>query len=247
MNIDFGVVKKYFSDRGFGFVERTFRSSHQSEVFFHIKSIRKLRTDLAEKLDDGASLDTIYFWYETENTSKGEQVYKVLPSDAVSSMVLGCFSSFVEKIESIWGDVDSTLPVWIHDVTFDLVGGDRAKELIIGRQEIERERRDLEEERRKEKEAQEKVEEKEFQKLLAEMKPLGFTESREVSAYIMDKRLGCKYRNISGVVRMEQDGTSWNFSGGFPPTIYARLCEELGLISQGTRARAVGFKPFKDL
>lgn len=265
MNVDFGIVKKYFTDRGFGFVTRTFRSSHQSEVFFHIKILKKTRSDLAEKLDNEASLDKIYFWYETENTSKGEQVCNVLQSDVVHNMILDNSSFFIEKIETIWSNIDSSLPVWLHDVTVDLVGSDRANELSLERDKLEKERRELEEERRKEREAlqkieeaklqkqieeqriQEEIEEKEFEQLVAEMKPLGLTESREVSWYIMNNRLGNKYKNISGIVKMEQDGTSWNFKGGFPPDIYARLCEELGLSNQGTRARAVGFKPFKDL
>ena len=258
MNIDFGVVKRYLSDRGFGFVTRTFQSSHQSEVFFHIKNIKRTHPDLAEKLDNDAAADTIYFWYETDNTSKGEQICNVLTPDDINSKVLDNLPNFVKKIESIWTDIDSTLPVWLRDITDDLVGIDRTNELSLERDGLERERRELEEKRQKEWDAQQKIEEenlqmqeeaeeKEFEQLVAEMKPLGITKSNEVSCYIMKNRLGNKYKNISGIVMMEQDGTSWDFKGGFPPDIYARLCEQLGLSNQGSRARAVGFKSFKDL
>lgn len=265
MNIDFGVVKKYFSDRGFGFVSCTFRSSHQSEVFFHIKSVKKSRLDLAEKLDNEVSLDTIYFWYETKNTSKGEQVSNVLYSNAIHNMIIDNYFAFVEKIESVWSNIDSILPVWLHDVTVDLLGNDRANELRLTREKQEQERKELEEKKRKEWEArrkieeeklqkqieeqkiQEEIEEKEFEQLLAEMKPLGLTKSQDVSQYIINNRLGQKYKNISGIVTMEQDGISWDFRGGFPSKIYARLCKELGLVNQNTRARVVGFKSFKDL
>ena len=283
MNIDFGIVKKYFSDRGFGFVTHTFLSGHQSEVFFHIRNVKRTRSDLAEKLANDEPVDTICFWYETENTSKGEQVLNVLKSDVIQNMDIDNLPSIIEKVEITWSDVDSTIPVWLREVTVDLVGVDRAKEIDLERDELERERRELEENERKEREAvqkiedakrekrrkereallviekvktqklieeqkiQEEIEEKEFEELVAEMKPLGIKESKEVSWYIMNNRLGHKYKNISGIVKMEKDGTQWNFKGGFPPIIYARLCEELGLSNQGTRARAVGFKAFKDL
>lgn len=79
---------------------------------------------------------------------------------------------------------------------------------------------------------------------MAEIAPLGFTLSRQVSKYIIANRLGNKYRNISGVVEMAKDGDTWKFNGGFPPKIYAELCAELGLDNQGTRQRAVGFQSF---
>lgn len=265
MNIDFGVVKKYFSDRGFGFVTHTFISGHQSEVFFHIRNVKKTRADLAEKLANDESVDAICFWYETENTSKGEQVRNILKSDVIQNMDIDNLQSIIEKVEITWSDVDSSIPVWLREVTVDLVGADRAKEIDLERDALEREKRELEEKRQKERDVlrkteeakrrklldeqniQKEIEKKEFEQLVAEMKALGITESKEVSWHIMNNRLGDKYKNISGVVKMEQDGTSWNFKGGFPPDIYARLCSELGLSNQGTRARAVGFKAFKDL
>lgn len=265
MDIDFGIVKKYFSDRGFGFITHTLLSGHQSEVFFHIKNVKRTRPDLAEKLDNEESVDTIYFWYETENTSNGEQVCNVLQSDVIQNVVTGNFPSFVDKVEKIWRDIDSVPPVWLYDITVDLVGSERASELNLDRNNLEKEKRELEAKKQKEREAlrikeemkrqklleerkiQEEAEEKEFEQLVAEMKPYGFTESRNVSLYIKNNMLGYKYKNISGIVKMEQHGNSWDFEGGFPPNIYARLCEKLELNNQGTRARAVGFKPFKSL
>ena len=94
---------------------------------------------------------------------------------------------------------------------------------------------------------QEQLEEDEFQNLVAEMTQLGFTHSSQVSNHIVSRRLGYKYKNISGILQMELDGTTWNFKGGFPPKIYARLCEELGLSNNGTRARAVAFESFGNI
>lgn len=91
---------------------------------------------------------------------------------------------------------------------------------------------------------QEQIEEQEFQQLVAEIANFGFTNSSQVSNYIVSNRLGYKYKNISGILQMELDGTTWNFKGGFPPKIYAKLCNELGLSNNGTKARAVAFESF---
>lgn len=140
MNIDFGIVKKYFSDRGFGFVTHTFLSGHQSEVFFHIKNVKRTRSDLTEKLDNEESIDTVCFWYETENTSKGEQVRNVLKSEAIHNMDVDNLPSIIDKVEITWNNIDSTIPVWLREVTVDLVGVDRAREIDLERDALERER-----------------------------------------------------------------------------------------------------------
>lgn len=90
-------------------------------------------------------------------------------------------------------------------------------------------------------------EEDEFRQLVAEMSAHGFTHSRQVSAYIVRNRLGYKYRHISGILKMEMDGNVWSFKGGFPPKIYARLCEELQLGNNGSRAIAREFTPYNDI
>jgi cell division protein FtsI/penicillin-binding protein 2 len=261
VNIDFGIVKKYFSDRGFGFVTRTFLSSCQSEVFFHIRNVKKTRADLAEKLTKYESTDSIWFWYDTEITSKGEQVHRILDSGEIQKMDFDNLPKIIDRIEVIWADVDSNMPDWLQEVTLDLLGTDRVEELSLERDVLEKEIRKIEKKRQKEIRKVEKkrqkqlkkvkiqkdIEEKEFEQLVAEMKVLGITESKDVSRHIMRNKLGHKYKNISGIVKMEHDGTVWDFKGGFPPQIYARLCNELGLRNQGTRARALSFKAFKDL
>ncbi|MFN9866241.1 MAG: hypothetical protein ACK568_03935 [Pseudanabaena sp.] len=68
-----------------------------------------------------------------------------------------------------------------------------------------------------------------------------------MSAYIVRNRLGHKYKHISGILQMELGGEVWNFNGGFPPNIYARLCDALGLGNQGSRAVPLAFTPYKDI
>ena len=86
----------------------------------------------------------------------------------------------------------------------------------------------------------------EFNQLVAEIQHFGFTESRELSQYIIKNKLGHKYKNISGILEMQKGNDTWNFKGGFPPNIYAMLCEELNFKGQGSEARPVGFTAFKD-
>lgn len=92
-----------------------------------------------------------------------------------------------------------------------------------------------------------KLEDDEFKALVEEVSAKGFTESRQVSNYIMANKLGRKYRHISGVLELERDGDAWRYHGGFPPHIYARLCEALGLGQKLSDARVAGFKSFSDL
>ena len=90
-----------------------------------------------------------------------------------------------------------------------------------------------------------KVEAEELQKLLAEVRPLNFRSSAKLSDYIVEHQLGRKYPNISGTVKMEEEGTEWDLKGGFSPRVYKKICEELELHSQGTKAKAIGFEPSK--
>ncbi len=78
------------------------------------------------------------------------------------------------------------------------------------------------------------------------MRPLKFTHSKQLSGYIVRYKLGYKYKNISGILRMELGGEEWDFHGGFPPEIYKIICIELGLANQNTPARPGRFTPFKD-
>lgn len=95
--------------------------------------------------------------------------------------------------------------------------------------------------------AENREREDEFRRLVAEIEPLGFKQSSQVSAYIVRNKLGYKYKNISGILQMERDGEKWDFNGGFPPDIYARLCEALGLKHKGSRAHPKEFTPYKDI
>lgn len=89
--------------------------------------------------------------------------------------------------------------------------------------------------------------EDEFKSLVIEMASKGFTKSKQVSRYIVENRLGNKYQNISGVLEMTKNGETWNFHGGFPPKIYAELCNRLNLKNEESEAIPGKFVPYKDL
>ncbi len=91
------------------------------------------------------------------------------------------------------------------------------------------------------------LEDAEFKALVEEVSAKGFTESRQVSNYIIANKPGRKYRNISGVLELERGEEAWQYHGGFPPHIYARLCEALELGQKPSDARVAGFKSFSDL
>lgn len=90
-------------------------------------------------------------------------------------------------------------------------------------------------------------EELEFSRLVDEVKTLGFTKSQQVSTYIIANNLSAKYQYISGILEMERDQDIWQYRGGFPPHIYARLCDALGLGRKDSRARVKNFRPFSDV
>lgn len=320
----------YFPRKGFGFVSHPLNSKSFKDVFFHISNVQKSHKEIANKLLSYERGDDIYFWYEVENTRKGEQLKSILEIDNISGLLKLNLVSFTKKVEYMWQDIEKAKPVWLSDVTLDLVGIDKLNELKLERENLKNKRKEeeelrlkeqkrLDEERRRQKrqELREKIkwlrrerlerikrleqerlerlereklekikrlererierleqeklekikrlerlerekklklqkrqyniEEEEFELLVAEVESKGFTMSAEVSHYIIRNRLGNKYKNISGVLEMENSISSWKFNGGFPPKIYARLCERLNLGNKGTDSRVVRFTPFKDL
>jgi cold shock CspA family protein len=267
MTIDFGSIKSYNpSPSGFGFVGRTFLNPNGEEVFFHITKIKKKYPELAQKLDNREAFEMVTFWYEIETTEKGERVSKLwINKENIPQSYISELCELTKKIESIWKNLDSPKPSWLDLITIELVGVDRRHELNFERDNLESQLRVAEEDRRREAESlrqkksirqsirliqkytlKSRAEADELAQLLAEMRPLNFTRSKELSAYIVEHQLGYNYPNISGIVRMEQAGIRWNFHGGFPPEIYKIICIELNLNNEGTDASPVGFTPFKD-
>ncbi|MBE9121213.1 cold shock domain-containing protein [Tychonema sp. LEGE 07199] len=153
MTIDFGSIKGYNPDRGFGFVGHTFFNP-DGKVFFHIKKIRRKHPELAQKLDSGEAFETFNFWYEIETTEKGEQVSKLwLNADHIPQSYTNELCGLNQKVESIWKNIGSPKPSWLDLVTIELVGVYRKHELSVERDNLESQLRAAEEEQRREAEA----------------------------------------------------------------------------------------------
>lgn len=91
-----------------------------------------------------------------------------------------------------------------------------------------------------------KIEQEEFEKLVAEMKPLNFRTSGQLSRYIKENRLGRRYPHISGFLTMGYEGREWEFEGGISRRWYRELCVRLNLSNQCSGAEVIGFRSYHD-
>lgn len=266
MTVDFGSIKRYDPDRGFGFIDRTFVSSSK-EVFFHIKNIKTKYIELAQRLDNGEAFETVSFWYEIVTTEKGESVSNLWTStEDIPQSYKRELHGFIQKLENVWKDVGSPKPSWLDPVTIELVGISRKCELSAIRDEFMSQLIAEKESSRKEDLAKKESSRKEHEvgrivvehkltpqdadelyRLLTEMRSLNFRYSKELSKHIRDNQLGYEYPSISGIVTMRKSEDEWDFHAGFPPKIYRIICTELGLSDQGTKAKPIKFTSYKEV
>ncbi|WP_291362675.1 cold-shock protein [Acetobacter sp. UBA5411] len=240
MGIYYGKIKHYIKNKGFGFVENVFPEKSKNDIFFHIETIKKTNLKIAEQLIQEGNTEYLYLWYETKITNNREKIINIINTNQVRYRANNSITIFTKSLETFWGNISLTKPSWLEEVTLTLLGNKCTLRLI-------NEREALLNAKTFSVTAQKALEEREFRQLVAELRPLGLRTSKEASYYITKYNLGKKYKNISGVVRMEGNRNQWNFNGGFPPHIYAKLCKELNLTNQNTDARAIGFTPFKNL
>lgn len=148
MTLDYGMVQKYNIERGFGFVKRTIQANtHRSdEVFFHISKIEERYPFAAYQLQGGYYYG-ISFWFETENTEKGERVSQVwLIADDIPNSQR---DSLVAMVQSRWQDIDKPVPDWLEKVTCLLVGNRRLADLRQERECLLHEHQKAEAERKR--------------------------------------------------------------------------------------------------
>lgn len=229
MTIDFGKFERYIEERGFGFVSHTFEKGPPSEVFFHIKVVKRTHPELAQELDSAASSAPIFIWYEYRATPKGQEVVAFLTSQQLRQRHADQIDALVAALKTAWTNIEKPLPESLRKATCDLLASDEASDLTEQRKALEAERERRQEEiraaeaarlkslaeqraaqeqaeaaRRKaiaaERADKEKLDEEEFRHLVAEMLPLGFTHSSQVSRYIVRNKLGFKYKHISGIL-----------------------------------------------
>ena len=86
----------------------------------------------------------------------------------------------------------------------------------------------------------------ELRRLVADLGPLNFKRSVDLSRYIVRHKLGYRYPIISGIVDMTDGTSKWKFDGGFSPDMFAIVCDALGVEDQGTHSWVIGFTPYKN-
>lgn len=253
MDIEFGIVTRYFSNRGFGFVSRELGGANQEQVFFHISVLEQRFPELANAIKSQGDDEATFFWYEVGRSTKGPLVVDAFDYDDVTSFPSDDFLKVMTRLKSLWMNLDFQLPDWMVQVAKNTLSSEQFDEINSSRQLAISNARS----QRSAQSVGNKVipnlfdsikdQEREFEALVEEIRPLGFRRSSEVSNYIVRRRLGLKYQHISGHLEMRMNGDTWTFDGGFPPDIYRRLCTELGLTNSGSSARPSRFTSYKAL
>lgn len=87
--------------------------------------------------------------------------------------------------------------------------------------------------------------ENEINDLVSFFKPMGFTKSSQVSNYIRLHRLGYRYPNISGFLKLQRDGDEWEMEGAIAPRYFAEICERLGLV-HSKNAEPLSYESYKE-
>lgn len=259
MQIDYGAVDRFVSDRGYGFVGRVFgnesksvekkvirgRKAHETaeQVFFHISVLQSGLPEVALSLQRSEEHSTHSFWYVTESTEKGLRVSQALRPDVAAEKIRGERDVYRNRLMTAWTRWESSgdcVPSTLQSMT---------EKILVTPQRLEEWKLEVKDEvlRKKRRSEFNSVEElEEFVALVREVRGMNFSYSAEVSKYIVSERLGEKYQSISGWLKMENDESEWTFKGGFPREIYARLCDELQLEDKGSRARATDFTSFRE-
>ena len=158
------------------------------------------------------------------------------------------------RLQSLWINLDFQLPEWMLQVAKITLSSEQFNEINSSRQiaiaRVKSQRLVQSASKKiitKTANFFDSIEEIEFEALVEEIRLLGFQRGSEVSSYIVRRRLGLKYQNISGHLEMSMNVDTWTFDGGFPPSIYSRLCTELGLKNSGSSARPSRFISYKAL
>lgn len=88
---------------------------------------------------------------------------------------------------------------------------------------------------------------KELRLLVADCRNRGFKTSYQVSKYIVDNRLGYRYRHIAGDLHLRKSCDQWIYKGGIAPKYYRMLCIELGLGNKHSGAEVEKFRSYAEM
>lgn len=169
--LDYGEIASYDIERGFGFVGSTLQFSQavparspsrsyrkSSEVWFHVKVLKRGAPDLAAKLDAGTD-GGVVFWFVAERSDKGMEVKQVWAD--LEKVPTELCAGAVARVRDRWQEDGKMAPL-LPAMTRHLLGEDELARLSAEREaaiaamaEAERLRQvvEAEEARQKEKEA----------------------------------------------------------------------------------------------
>ena len=229
--LTFGKVIKYL-DKGFGFIKPMGQDleANKKEVFFHISAVKEYETDLVSF--STGSVKELYFWFTSENGSKGQEVTgfwsdtKKIPQELTFS-ILDKYSANLIDAEKPLGLLKN-LKSFQRELSPVVEENSFSVKSLASRYSLS------------------SVKSEELSSLLEEMIEKNFTLSSELSNYLTSNKLGYKYPNIAGIVTMSDNEREWDFDGGFPKDIYRIICTELNLTDRGTSARAVRFRSYQE-
>lgn len=88
---------------------------------------------------------------------------------------------------------------------------------------------------------------KELRLLVADCRNRGFKTSYQVSKYIVDNRLGYRYRHIAGDLHLRKSYDQWIYKGAIAPKYYRMLCIELGLGNKHSDAEVEKFRSYAEM
>ncbi|NET10331.1 MAG: hypothetical protein F6K16_37655 [Symploca sp. SIO2B6] len=121
MEMEFGYVKTYDINRGFGFLGRTFKENRQKrgDIWFHISEVKIHYPNIAKKLDSGSYSD-IGLWYEFGKVNGKIKATKIWLTTSEIPQEKKDYLS--EKVEEIWSESRQISRELLDHVTIELIG-----------------------------------------------------------------------------------------------------------------------------
>ena len=86
--------------------------------------------------------------------------------------------------------------------------------------------------------------EDEIEKLVRFFRRINFTNSSQISNYIVKHNLGNEYPHIAGHLGLKNGDSEWTFEGGIAPKYYREICERLDLGNNGSKAEVIDFTSY---
>lgn len=228
MHVEFGMLAEHHAPLQ-GRVRCLLTCRGQETAAFDLKELSQDCQIISDALIDLGE-EPCAFWYELAWTGGSRRVARVMLPSQANEAVGWNLRQYLDGLEARWLAHRGHPPAWFSHAVNDLLGPREGGEFIRSCDDL-----------------LDRLKSAEFHRLVEEVKPLGFSHSCQVSKYIVKRRLGLRYKYISGHLRMMRGDSSWDFVGGIAPEWYRKLCEELKVVSLRTDAEPVEFESFSEV